>query len=907
MKTSKLLFVISFCFFMANCGSAAQNIKSNAEDNIFPNLVINGNFEDTKDKTPVSWKAYGENKIKQELTADVGREGGFSAKLNCTEYSENTPASHAMIAQVGEVGVSKEKWYRLTFWAKGSKIAGGLQMNLSNTKSWSETGINKGFAVTEKWKKYEETFQALSDVPAEISRLQFWFKSTGTLWLDDVEFTEVKEIKPAWFPQLETKGLINYIPNSSFECGTSGWGSYSPDIQGGWTGNLAELIGKIDNTTAAHGDSSLCLDLSEKTMPVRYFDYFDPVKQKLKSILAANSGWVPMEKGKTYTLSAFMKADKPEVTGILLLHEVEGENKRNNKKKKFPLTTEWTRYSFTVKAEFDYVFAGVGVDLEGGSAANAKIWIDAVQLEKSDAPSKYDVSLPVEVGVTTEAQGNIFNPEQFPFGAPLQVRAFNNSGSARDVKIAILVKDYFDKELFKDEVNLSVKANSAASGRGQFYTEKSGFYKISYSVTGKANDLQVLRCAVLRPAVKDTRFGMNHAYPWAFLLQLAGKAGISWYRDWTVQWRTVQAEAGANFDFSKTDEQIDRVIKENGKVLVLFPFPSSIWARDMNMDPIIKEMGRPKWEEAHIRVSSKPADEQAFVKYIRESVKHYKNRVNTYQIFNESLYTTYSLPMKMGYKVEDYIHMLELAYKAVKEEQPEAVVVGGLGIWPESKLAKEFVEKGGLKYLDVLDVHYYPIPIQPEENCRPMIELWELMKERKETKPVWLTEFGCYADDDPAQFPLVFGDKTMQRSWHNTEAESSSWLVKFATLFFANGGEKIFFHAGTSGEINGVDVGGVFFKYGGEPRKILAAVSAMAWMLPVEAKFIKKESLPNNVNIYWFNTGNSELGVAWLESDDPGSFKIPSFYKVYDIMGNLVRCDDAFFTQTPVYLKRYSN
>jgi len=54
--------------------------------------------------------------------------------------------------------------------------------------------------------------------------LQVWFKSTGTLWLDDVTLAETSD-KPQWYPRIGTEGVTNAIPNSSFQCGTIGWGS----------------------------------------------------------------------------------------------------------------------------------------------------------------------------------------------------------------------------------------------------------------------------------------------------------------------------------------------------------------------------------------------------------------------------------------------------------------------------------------------------------------------------------------------------------------------------------------------------------------------------------------------------------------------------------------------------------
>jgi hypothetical protein len=127
-------------------------------------------------------------------------------------------------------------------------------------------------------------------------------------------------------------------------------------------------------------------------------------------------------------------------------------------------------------------------------------------------------------------------------------------------------------------------------------------------------------------------------------------------------------------------------------------------------------------------------------------------------------------------------------------------------------------------------------------------------------------------------------------------------LVKFATLFFANGGEKIFLHAGTCGEINGVDTGGVFFEYGGTPRKMLAAVAAMANLIPPEAKFERSEKLSDGVIVHWFRVGKKRVGVAWSTDGKVHQIALPSGVSALDIMGNLIEGRKVAVSETPIYL-----
>ena len=51
---------------------------------------------------------------------------------------------------------------------------------------------------------------------------------------------------------------------------------------------------------------------------------------------------------------------------------------------------------------------------------------------------------------------------------------------------------------------------------------------------------------------------MNHAYPWDFMLDLSRRAGLTWMRDWSAKWHTVEPAPGT-WDFTTVDPQIDPV------------------------------------------------------------------------------------------------------------------------------------------------------------------------------------------------------------------------------------------------------------------------------------------------------------------------------------------------------------
>ncbi|MEN6495995.1 MAG: carbohydrate binding domain-containing protein, partial [Thermoguttaceae bacterium] len=154
------------------------------------NLVKNPSFEEQAKGSPAEWRTSGDAKlVTQTLTLDAGRVGRRCAKLACTRFAAGNPAAHAMLCQMG-VPIKRGKNYHITSWARGEQIeAETVAVALSDTSVWTNCGLESTFIPTPQWTRYEFLFQAKRDC-ADKSRLQIWFTSTGTLWIDDVVLEE---------------------------------------------------------------------------------------------------------------------------------------------------------------------------------------------------------------------------------------------------------------------------------------------------------------------------------------------------------------------------------------------------------------------------------------------------------------------------------------------------------------------------------------------------------------------------------------------------------------------------------------------------------------------------------------------------------------------------------------------
>jgi hypothetical protein len=237
----------------------------------------------------------------------------------------------------------------------------------------------------------------------------------------------------------------------------------------------------------------------------------------------------------------------------------------------------------------------------------------------------------------------------------------------------------------------------------------------------------------------------------------------------------------------------------------------------------------------------------------------------------------------------------------MKSVDPQCRVVGGISANLRSNLTTEFVTQGGSQWLDVVDLHIYDSPRPVETYEEPFRSYAEALRSHGGAKPIWITEWGCYADDDPPSVPLAVGDETMNRCRWPSEAAAAEHIVKFTALSFAYGVRKIFFHAGTCGPINGSDAGGVLFEYGGTPRKMYPTVAVLTRMLGVPdacEKTIHRDGL----RAYVFRTAGRSVAVAWRDGGPTKPVQIARPAIAYDIMGNELPRGEVQLGESPIYV-----
>jgi hypothetical protein len=870
------------------------------------NLLANGSFEQSRNRpeAPDDWSTAGNPAIQQQLLLDAGRNGGHCAKLVCSDFHGDGPDYHVMLCQVGKIGLRGGHWYRISFWAKAERLkAGEVEVGLSNTRYWENAGLSAAFTPDAQWQPFSFLFRAKQDLPPADSRLQFWFKSAGTLWMDDVVLTESTEGQQ-WFPQIATDGVKNSIPNSSFECGLANWGSFTWGL-GGWAGNVYRLEGQLDTNAAHHGKYSLRISLSPTNLPVFYFDYYEPVRQPVRRVLAANQGWFRVKPGEALTLSAWLKADTDSVVAQLAANECDNHLFR----KQVTVEKEWQRYEFTFTPTQPFLFIALGLDLEASRRDTATLWLDAVQLERGDHATEYEPRQSLEAFLETSAPGNISTNQLIPV-----LQAYNNSDHEQTLHGNLELTDFFDRTSSNlSAFDYSLQPHSGAAYFSYSFKNSLGFFRAKWT---SGTTTQSIRCAFIKPAatdLADSPLGFNHAYPWDFLVQSAREAGVLWWRDWSAKFQTVEPQKG-KFDFTIPDPQIQRVLALNSQVEVLLPFPSASWCTMANTHEVEKAARGDSYLLSRLPVSYAPKDLNDFATYAAAVARHYiaglpssavhsaSSHTPTYfQILNEPLYTDYALPRRFGYALADYLRLLETASRAIHAVSPDCRVVGGFSAGLDSGLTRDFITHGGLRFLDVFDLHMYDAARPAESFEESFAALENLMRTNGGPKPVWITEWGCYADDDPPVIPPTVGDETMNRCSWVSERAATEHIVKFTAIAFSHGVRKIFFHAGTCGTINSPDAGGVLFEYGGTPRKMYPGVAALSRFLGVPDDCLKRTHA-NGLHACLFRTQGHAVAIAWLGQNQIRHLQLRPEVTAFDVMGNAIPHPAVILEDSPVYL-----
>ncbi len=867
------------------------------------NLVANGDFARVVDGQPAQWATSGSAvNVSQVLTVEQDAEGRPFARLVCTRCEQSGGDSHAMLAQNGQVTLGKGRLYRFSCRLRATGLAGrAIGVAVQETRGWLTTGLHTQLTVGPEWQTYRTLFRATRDV-GPTGRLQIWFTEAGTLDVADVSIVEEAAQQIEFTDTIAPAGGRNLVPNGSFELGGAGWSSMGRGV--GW-GDLDSLHGTIE-AGGTQGGSFLRVPLGDERTPVLYFDYFQPLVRRELRVLTANLGWIRVEKGAAYTLSCDMRASVAGVRAMLGARAQDPASGRvNQSSRPVSLTTTWCRYAHTFRPEHEWVFVFAGPDL--AEEQRVDVDIDAVQLERSDQVTPFVPRTAWEFAIEPSRRAGIF-----VVGEPgaLTLRLCNHAATPATISVEFAVTDYCDRSVALPRRSVAVPPHASRTHEVPLPADWRGYYRIRATAESGAESATAELCiAVVPPPVgTDSVCGINHAFVSSGQIQLARKAGVTWYRDWSLKWQHIEPAQG-EFHWERGDLQIDRVLHEGVNILPLLPpFPSAGW----NSDAPDSLPAGSSYPENRLRASFAPKNPQDLAAYVGEAVHRYKDRVRIWEFLNEPIYTSYALSAdregKLGgtrYTPADYVALLELAAQGMRAADPTCRVIGGIAGGPMT-FTREVIEAGCLTHVDIFNLHIYPGRRAPESYAQEVQSLLAMMDAHGGRKPIWITEFSYYGADNLPRRPfLPRPDNWSEERLLESERQCADYTVRFLLVMLAQGVDKVFIHSGASGRANDPNYECALFDYGSAPRKLFPALAVLTGLLGEHPVCVGQWPVQGAGWVVAFETGTRSVIALWAEGEEAGPrIAIPpgGDASVVDIVGRPVTGESLELSSSPAYL-----
>ncbi len=242
---------------------------------------------------------------------------------------------------------------------------------------------------------------------------------------------------------------------------------------------------------------------------------------------------------------------------------------------------------------------------------------------------------------------------------------------------------------------------------------------------------------------------------------LAQAAGIKWTRE-EFSWSGIEAAPG-QYDFSYYDTVVDTARRHGISVYGLLA----------------------DWGHFTQPYTEKGIDD--FCVWARATVRHFKDRVKHWEIYNEPNIFFWDGPKEL------YPVLVARCGKAIKEEDPEATVLAVSTSGIDKKFIKMVADAGAP--FDVLTIHPYRGRLADEGFIRELREVAGLVGNR----PVWITEMGWPTHiggaDERAQAQML------SRCYMG--AVASGAVQNMGWYDFRNDGEDPFFNEANFGVLRG--------------------------------------------------------------------------------------------------------
>ena len=277
--------------------------------------------------------------------------------------------------------------------------------------------------------------------------------------------------------------------------------------------------------------------------------------------------------------------------------------------------------------------------------------------------------------------------------------------------------------------------------------------------------------------VPDPHFGLTEAF---WQPQEAAELGVGWERI-LFYWREIQPTGPDDWNtLHVMEEWLDEADRQ-GRTVVGLLKNTTPWASEDGT-----EAGLPKG--LYLSVDDQ---NNLWAGFVRRIAEYYGERnVHHWIIWNEPEISPGVYGHEFAGSVADYYQLLKVAYKVMKEVDPEAVIhLAGLTWWHDQGYFGRLLEVAANDpeapeygyFFDVISLHIY---FRPETIRTILNAVNAVQREYNLDKPVWINETNAPPNKDPL-WPV-------NRPIFEVDLEQQAWyIVQAFALGFASGAERI--------------------------------------------------------------------------------------------------------------------
>ncbi|MBN1178010.1 MAG: hypothetical protein JXD18_02280 [Anaerolineae bacterium] len=274
----------------------------------------------------------------------------------------------------------------------------------------------------------------------------------------------------------------------------------------------------------------------------------------------------------------------------------------------------------------------------------------------------------------------------------------------------------------------------------------------------------------------DPRFGAVEAFNDS---ASAVEAGVAWDR-LLFQWRDLQPNSPDEWYDASHVAILDQAAASGREVIGLL-IRTPAWATDGYPD-----CGVPRGLEL-------PVDDpnNLWAAFVRRAVGTYNGRINHWIIWNEPDIGLDSFGVEWCGTVEEYYRLVQVAYLAAHEVNPNAVIhLGALTFWHDRNYLRRFLavatqDPGAANYgyyFDVVTLHIY---FQTETVPYIINETRAALRAYGVSKPVWVNETNAAANIDPGYWELP------EANFQISLDEQAGFLLQGFALALSAGAQRI--------------------------------------------------------------------------------------------------------------------